>query len=211
MFFGQHDAEHPDALMRPMQSRGNRIWRVVWMLTWAILCRWTPNPMHAWRCAVLRRFGARLGKNNFVYPSAKIWAPWLLETGDVATIGPRVSVYNVGGLFIGHHAIVSEDAFLCGATHDIHDSNFTLMPKPVRLEPYSWVCARAVVLPGVTCHFGSVLGAAAVTARDLKAWTVYAGNPARAVSVRRNGDLMTDVTDEPPVGHQAISPQEDRQ
>lgn len=170
--------------MRPTLSLGNKARRAVWQLAWLIACRFTPNPMHRWRCGVLRIFGAKLGQNNFIYPSAKIWAPWLLETGDVATIAQDATVYNVGGVFIGHHAIVSEGAYLCGATHDFRDPEFPLVYLPVKLEPYAWICARAIVLPGVCCGAGSVLGAGAVASRDLKAWTVYAGNPAKEVANR---------------------------
>ena len=92
--------------MRPMQSFGSKLKRGLWLLTWAVLCRFTPNQFHGWRCFVLRLFGAKLGNNNFIYPSARIWAPWLLETGDVATIASQAYIYNVGGMFIGHHAIV---------------------------------------------------------------------------------------------------------
>lgn len=183
-FFNQHVSDHPDALMRPHQSLKSKVRRALWGVAWAVLCRPTPNPMHGWRCAVLRAFGAKVGKNNFIYPRARIWAPWLLETGDVATIAQDVQVYNVGGMFIGHHAIVSEGVFLCGATHDYQSADFPLVAKRVEVRPYAWICARAVVLPGVTCGEGSVLGAAAVATRDLKDWTVYAGNPAREVGKR---------------------------
>jgi len=56
--------------------------------------------------------------------------------------------------------------------------------KPITLEPHAWVCARAVVLPGVVVARGAVLGAAAVTGRNLAPLGVYAGNPARQVSTR---------------------------
>lgn len=187
-FLGQHDTNHPDALMRPMQSRRSKIKRAIWNLSWTILCRATPNPLHRWRCAVLRMFGAKLGENNFIYPSARIWAPWLLETGDVATIASDVHVYNVGGIFIGHHAIISEGAFLCGATHDFNDVDFPLVSKRIEIGAHAWICARAVVLPGVKCGEGAVLGAAAVTSKDLPAWTVSAGNPARAIGERTRID-----------------------
>jgi putative colanic acid biosynthesis acetyltransferase WcaF len=180
----QHDSNHPDALMRPMQSTGSKLRRGLWNVSWALLCRATPNPMHRWRCAVLRAFGAKLGKNNFIYPSARIWAPWLLETGEVATIASHATIYNVGGVFIGHHAIISEGAYLCGATHDHQSPDFPLISKRVEIGPHAWICARAVVLPGVTCGEGSVLGAAAVTSKDLPAWTVHAGNPARQLGLR---------------------------
>lgn len=180
----QHDSDHPDALMRPMQSFKSKLRRGIWSLAWLLLCRWTPNPLHRWRCFVLRLFGARLGENNFIYPSARIWAPWLLETGDVATIASQVTVYNVGGMFIGHHAIVSEGVYLCGATHDFQSPDFPLVPRRVEIGAYAWICARAIVLPGVSCGEGSVLGAGAVCSKDLKVWTVYAGNPAKEVGKR---------------------------
>lgn len=146
--------------------------------------------MHRWRCFVLRMCGARLGRNNFIYASARIWAPWQLETEDVVTIARDAWVYNVGGVKLGSHAIVSEGAFLCGATHDFHDAGFPLVSKPIEVGAYAWICARAVVLPGVTCREGAVLGAAAVTSKDLEPWTVYAGNPARRVGARRGGDAL---------------------
>ena len=110
----------------------------------------------------------------------------MLETEEVVTIGPGVDVYNPGGVYFGHHAIVSQEAYLCGATHDYNRAEFTYLSRKIIIGPYAWVCAKAVVLPGVHCQEGSVLGAAALTSRNLEPWTVYAGNPAKAVKERRN-------------------------
>ena len=188
--FEQHSADHADALMRPAQSWKNKIGRALWNVTWTLLCRSTPPGMHRWRCWMLRLFGAKIGKNNFIYPSARVWAPWLLETGDVVTLAQKTFVYNVGGVTIGHHAIVSEDAFVCGATHDYQSPDFELVSRPVTIAPYAWICARAIILPGVECGEGAVLGAGAVASRDLDPWTVYAGNPACKRGVRNRGDRV---------------------
>jgi putative colanic acid biosynthesis acetyltransferase WcaF len=91
---------------------------------------------------------------------------------------------------MGHHAIISQNAFICGATHDYNSEAFTYIKKEIVLEPYVWIGARAIVLPGVHCKEGSVLGAATVTSRDLDPWTVYAGNPARAVKARNNFSIQ---------------------
>jgi putative colanic acid biosynthesis acetyltransferase WcaF len=184
-----HDPRSTDALLRPMQPKSDQFRRLIWSLVWNVCCRWTPVPLHGWRCFVLRLFGARLGPLNFIYPSARIWAPWLLETEDVVTISRDVSVYNVGGVRLGSHSIISEGALLCGATHDFQNSDFRLVSRRIVIGAYAWVCARAVVLPGVVCGEGSVLGAAAVAAKDLEPWTVYAGNRAvRVCARRRSGD-----------------------
>lgn len=148
--------------------------------------------MHAWRILVLRIFGASIGKSNFIYPSCNIWAPWLLETQDVVTIGPGVEIYNPGGVRLEHHAILSQDAYLCGATHDYDSPDFTYVKKQIVIGPYAWVCAKAIVLPGVNCKEGSVLGAASVTSKNLDPWFVYAGNPAKQVKPRNNFSKIKD-------------------
>jgi putative colanic acid biosynthesis acetyltransferase WcaF len=182
--FSMHSLNGKDPLLKPVFSTANKIRRVIFYISWTILCRFTPSPLHGWRIFILRLFGATIGKNNFIYPSCKIWAPWLLFTEDVVTIGPRVEVYNPGGVRLGHHTILSQDAFLCGATHDYNSPNFTYLKKPISTEPYVWISAKAVVLPGVHCGEGSILGAASITSKDMEAWTVYAGNPARPVKKR---------------------------
>lgn len=184
-----HSPDSDDPLLRPVYGWKFRARRLCWALSWMLLCRPTPPPLHYWRCAVLRLFGARLGKINFIYPSARIWAPWLLETGDLVTIGRGAEIYNPGGASLGHRTIISQDAYLCGATHDYQSPDFTYLTKRIRTGQQVWICARAMVLPGVECKEGSVLGAGAVATKQLEAWTVYAGNPAVAVRQRHRLDL----------------------
>lgn len=179
-----HQIDSPDAYVRPVFSLGNKARRFLWNLVWLLCCRWTPAPLHQWRIFILKLFGAKIGAQNFIYPDCKIWAPWLLTTEDVVTIGRGVEIYNPGGVYLGHHSILSQNAYLCGATHDYNSIDFTYLMKAIVLEPYVWICAKAIVLPGVRCKEGSVLGAASLTSRDLEAWTVYGGNPAKALKAR---------------------------
>lgn len=181
-----HDINDSDAYKHPVFPLKDKLRRLLWQVVWALLCRWTPAPLHKWRVFVLRLFGAKVGKSNFIYPNCKIWAPWLLEAEDVVTIGPGVEVYNPGGVFLGHHTILSQDSYICGATHDYNNINFTYLSKRITLGPYVWICAKAVVLPGVTCGEGSVLAASAVTSKDLDAWGVYVGNPVKKIKDRNN-------------------------
>ena len=181
-----HSLNNPDPYLRPSFSMTNKIRRMLWNITWVLLCRWTPKVMHSWRVMILRIFGASIGKNNSIYPDCKIWAPWLLQTEHAVGIGPGAEIYNPGGVRLEHHAIISQYAYLCGATHDYDTVNFTYVKKQIVIGPYAWVCAKAIVLPGVHCHEGSVLGAGSVTSKSLDPWTVYSGNPAKPVKPRNN-------------------------
>lgn len=162
----------------------NRIGRLIWLLVWAMFGRLSPTPLFFWRAMLLRIFGAKVGKGSRIYPNIKIWAPWLLQVEDVVAIANGVDVYNPGGVRLGHHVVLSQGSYLCGATHDFNDEGFPMVWKPIVIEPYGWVCARAIVLPGVIVGEGAVLGAGAVANKNLAPWSVYAGNPSCKVGER---------------------------
>src|SRR5260221_241975 len=181
-----HDINSPDPYLRPVFPFVDKLRRYCWSAVWTIFCKWTPYTRNKWRIWLLRLFGAKIGASNFIYPTCKIWAPWLLQTGEVVAIGPGVEIYNPGGLRMGNHAVISQHAFICGATHDYNSEAFTYIKKEIVMEPYVWIGAKAIVLPGVYCREGSVLGAGTIATRNLEPWTVYAGNPARPVKKRNN-------------------------
>lgn len=176
------------AFVGPTFSLGNRLRRLAWTVAWALLARWTPPGAHRWRVALLRSFGARVSWRAYVYPSARIWAPWNLRIDDEGTLARRVDCYNIAPVAIGRRAVVSQGAHLCTGTHDHRRPEFPLVARPIDLGERSWVCAGAMVGPGVRVGAGAILGLGAVTTRDLSPWTVYAGNPAMPVQARPRVD-----------------------
>lgn len=169
----------------PQTTLRNRLGRVLWGAVYVLLFRPSPRPLHAWRSWLLRRFGAQLGPHCHIYPKSRIWAPWNLHCEEGAAIADEAIIYNAARVHLGSYAIVSQQAFVCAATHDFNHPAFPMITAPISLGRNAWVCARACVLPGVTVHDGAVLGLGAIATRDLDPWRVYAGNPARAVGVRQ--------------------------
>lgn len=134
---------------------------------------------------LLKLFGAKLGPDCHVYPKAVIWAPWNLLCEDVVAIADEAIVYNPSPITLKSHSTVSQQAFLCGATHDYDDPAFPMISEPIVVGSYAWICARATVLPGVTVGEGAVLALGSVASRDLEPWSVYAGLPARKIKQRK--------------------------
>lgn len=182
---GLTPAHGTDPYLLPQTSALNKLARVVWGIVCVLLFRPSPRPFHAWRAFLLRCFGAKMGPNCHIYPGARIWAPWNLVCAEGAAIADEAVIYNAAKVSLGSHAIVSQQAYLCTATHDFDDPAFPMIVSPICLGSYSWICARACVLPGVDVGDGAVLGLASVASRDLEPLQVYAGNPARRIKQRR--------------------------
>jgi putative colanic acid biosynthesis acetyltransferase WcaF len=169
----------------PTFNLQHRLQRLLWSAAWFVLASWTPTPLHHWRIALLRLFGAKVDWNAKLYSSVKVWYPPNLTMAAHSCLGPGVNCYCMAPISLGTHALVSQGAYLCGGTHDIDDPNFPLVTGPISIEADAWVAANSFVGPGVHVGRGAVLGACSVTFKDLAEETVYVGAPARPVRKRR--------------------------
>lgn len=166
----------------------SRMLRIVWSCAWTILCRWTPQGLgvfYAWRNFCLRCFGAKIGRRCHVYPSVRIWQPWMLEMADDACLANGVDCYSVDKIILGRNAIVSENAFLCTASHEIGSKAFALTHAPIILGDDTWIGARAIVLPGRKIADSAVVAAGAVVTKDVGPSEVVGGNPACFIKRRK--------------------------
>ena len=160
--------------------------RLAWGLLAGPLFAWTPRPMWGWRCAVLRLFGARIGRNVHISPSVRITIPWNLDIDDFSAAGDRAIFYALGPIRVGKCVTISQGAHICAGSHDWRSPKMTLIKPPITIGDDAWICADAFVGPGVTIGERAILGARGVAMRDLPAGVIATGNPAVVVS-HRNG------------------------
>ena len=164
-------------------SRKEYVGRVLWMLAWPLF-RLSPRPFFGWRRFMLRCFGASVGRQVHIYPSARVEIPWNLRIGDEASIGENVLVYSLGLVEIGPRTTISHNAHLCAGTHDYRKHGLPLLRLPIRIGADAWICAQSFVGPGVVVGDGAVVGACAVVMGPVDPWVVVSGNPARFVKQR---------------------------
>ncbi|MDJ0652835.1 MAG: WcaF family extracellular polysaccharide biosynthesis acetyltransferase [Xanthomonadales bacterium] len=166
-------------------DRGRPRWvELLWRMAGDLLVdSWLPGSR--WRCWVLRRFGARIGRGVVIKPRVRVKFPWRLTTGDHCWIGESVWIDNLAEVEIGDHCCISQGAYLCTGSHDWSRESFDLRVGRIVIEQGSWVGAFARIGPGVTVGAGAVACLGAVVVDDLEACTVWAGNPARKTGTRR--------------------------
>ena len=161
----------------------------MWWLVQATLFRWSPQVAYAWRSWLLRIFGARIGKGVLIRPTVAITYPWKLTIGDWSWIGDSVTLYTLGEIVIGDNVVISQNAYICSASHDYTRPTFDIFAKPVYIESEAWLATDVFVAPGVRIGRGAVAGVRSLVLSDLPEMMICAGHPAKAIRPR-NGSVQ---------------------
>ena len=59
-----------------------------------------------------------------------------------------------------------------------------ILNAPILLEPFSGAGTGSIIMPGVTLHRGAVLAANSFANKDIPAWQIWGGNPAKFIKNR---------------------------
>jgi putative colanic acid biosynthesis acetyltransferase WcaF len=165
-----------------------KIGRALWMMVAGTLFRFSYHNWYGVRRALLRLFGANIGKYVRVRPTAKIEIPWNLTIGDHSIIGDHAILYSLGKVEIGRRVVVSQYAHLCAGTHDFTDPNFPLIRPPITIEDEAWLAADSFVGPNVTVGRRTILGARSSAFKNLPPGKIAGGNPAKVLRDRDSAD-----------------------
>jgi len=158
--------------------------RILWMtISWLFFQSYL-FPFSSFKRALLRLFGAKIGKAVVIKPAVLIKHPWYLAVGEYTWIGERVWIDNLVPVEIGDNVCISQGAMLLTGNHDYKSPTFNLIMKGIKIDSGAWIGAKSVVCPGVECGFQSVLTVGSVATKNLEANQIYSGNPAKPVRER---------------------------
>jgi putative colanic acid biosynthesis acetyltransferase WcaF len=159
-------------------DRGRANWSIV--LWWSVQAIAFPLSLHNFnglRVWLLRLFGAKIGKDVVIRPTARFTYPWKIAIGDCSWIGDDVVLYSIDRITIGSHSVISQKSYLCTGSHDITDSAFRLITAPITISNGVWVATDCFVAPGVTIGANSVIGARSSVFRDIPMQQIAWGTP----------------------------------
>jgi putative colanic acid biosynthesis acetyltransferase WcaF len=180
-----HEFQDLERFRVPPGFRGrNGFVVLLWQLVQATLFGLSPQPLYGWRRALLRLFGAKIGRKVLLRPTARVTFPWKVEIGDCSWIGDHAELYSLDWISIGRHAVVSQRSYLCTASHDMDDLAFGYITAPITIGDQAWIASDVFVAPGVTVGRGAVVGTRSTVFDDIPSEFVAYGQPARAVRKR---------------------------
>jgi len=140
-----------------------------------------PNPL---RKLYLRAFGIKIGKNSCIHRWCRFFHVGKTSIGQNSVVNFGCYLDNRRGITIGNNVGIAHHVKLYTLGHDIDSPGFETKGAPVVIEDHVFIFSNALIMPGVTIHEGAVVLAGSVVTKDVPAWTVVGGNPARTIRER---------------------------
>lgn len=148
-------------------------------------------PGHRLRLFYYRHaLGWTIGERSHIHYGLELYGGrGRVKIGRQTTIQIGCLIVGVGmtDLTIGDNVAIAYRTTILLGGHDVRSPDFEMAIAPVTIEDYAFVGANVTITGGVTLGEGSVVAAGAVVVKNVPAYAIVAGNPARVVGERPRG------------------------
>ena len=127
----------------------------------------------------------RVGANFKCFQFVEFSFGYNLDVGDDVVVHRHVLLDDRGGIVLGNRVSISDYANIYSHTHSIVDQKDVTALETV-LEEDVRITYHATVLAGVRVGRNAMVGAMAVATKDVRAFHVNVGIPAKSVRVKPN-------------------------
>jgi len=140
------------------------------------------------RIFFLRPFLKRAGTNINIQPGVFMYSPEKVSIGNNSGVGRDSYIFASHQVEIGDNVMTGPQLFIITSTHGT-DPSTPMIQQPMKFAPVKigndvWIGARVTILPGVSIGDGAIVGACAVVIRDVEAYSIVGGVPAKKIGAR---------------------------
>jgi maltose O-acetyltransferase len=121
----------------------------------------------------------RLGRSCFIGEGSRLWSARAIVIGDRVLISHGVNIHDADShsLSATRRFEHCQQIFSTGHPEILED----VAGAPILIEDDAWIGFNTTILKGVTIGQGAVIGACSVVTKDVPAYAIVAGNPARVI------------------------------
>lgn len=88
---------------------------------------------------------------------------------------------NRRGIEIGDNVGIAHNTKIYTLGHNLESPKFETKGAKVTIEDNVFVFSNVLIMPGVTIGEGAIVLAGSVVTKDVEAWTIVGGNPAKLI------------------------------
>jgi maltose O-acetyltransferase len=142
-----------------------------------------------WKAFFWGQYLKKLGNKPSIHPSVLIRGAEHIEIGNNVNINHGSELYGVGGLTIGDGSMIAYNVMIFTDSRKFKSDQPLKILKgrikaPVSIGSDVWVGAGAIILPGVSINDHAIIASGAVVTKNVAAWDIVAGNPAKKIGSR---------------------------
>lgn len=110
-----------------------------------------------------------------------------IRIGEHCYLGYHLSILAGADVMIGNRVLMASDILITTEAHGMDpESEIPYMDQPLSVAPVSigdgcWLGEKVMVMPGVTIGEKSIIGAGSIVTKDIPAFSIAVGNPARVI------------------------------
>ena len=145
-------------------------------------------PLHSVRNFFWKLAGMQIGRFSTLHTGVRVFDPRGIEVGEGTIIGYGTFIDGRDSVNIGSHTDIASEVMIYSSEHDLSSPDFSAISAPVIIGNYVFIGPRAIILAGVTISDGAVVAAGAVVTKDVPAYTIVGGVPAKQIGERKLKD-----------------------
>jgi acetyltransferase-like isoleucine patch superfamily enzyme len=138
--------------------------------------------------------------NNFSFDPNGVYSFSTITVGHNVNLGYRpIILATRSEIIIGNNVMFGPEVTIRGGNHRIDIVGRTMISikdhekreiddKGVIIENDVWIGTRAIILSGVVIGKGAVIAAGAIVTKDVPAYAIVGGNPAKIIKYRFSDD-----------------------
>ncbi|MEN6384113.1 MAG: sugar O-acetyltransferase [Phycisphaerales bacterium] len=141
------------------------------------------------RQIAIRELLGKTGKNCVVEQPLFCTYGYNTTVGDNFFLNVNCKLMDSGKITIGNNVFIAPNVCIITEEHamDVEQRLAGLeYTHPVNIGDNVWICAGALILPGVTIHANSVIGAGSVVTKNIPPNSLAVGNPCKVIRTLTN-------------------------
>lgn len=141
-----------------------------------------PNPFRRYYLAL---YGIRIRSKSSIHRGCRFFHVGKFEMGHNSVVNFGCYLDNRRGITIGNNVGIAHNTKIYTLGHNIESPKFETKGAPVVIEDNVFIFSNVIVMPGVTIHEGAIVLAGSVVTKDVEAWAIVGGNPAKKIKDRQ--------------------------
>jgi len=129
------------------------------------------------------------GRSVRVNPGAYFGSGQRVRVGNNCNLPPGLRV--IGDLTLGDDVMLGPEVVFISYNHEVSDLTVPMRAqgatesRPILVGDDVWIGMRAMIMPGVQIGEHAIVAAGSVVTKDVPAWGVVGGNPAKLIKYRK--------------------------